>query len=99
MTAKLIRNYTRRDILKVGAGSALTLNFFPSRVFGANDRIAVAGIGAGGKGRADIAGSAAAGADIVAVCDVDPRRGADSYKKYPKAKRFADFRVMLDKFV
>ena len=98
MAAKLIKNYTRRDILKAGAVSALTLNFLPARVFGANDRIAVAGIGAGGKGRADIAGSAAAGADIVALCDVDPRRGADSYKKYPKAKRFADFRVMLDKF-
>jgi len=98
VAAKLIKNYTRRDILRVGAVSTLTLNFLPARVFGANDRIAVAGIGAGGKGRADIAGSAAAGADIVALCDVDPRRGADSHKKYPKAKRFSDFRVMLDKF-
>ena len=94
---RLVKNYSRREILKTGTTSALALNFFPSRVFGANERIAVAGIGAGGKGRADIAGSAAAGADIVALCDVDPRRGADSYKKYPKAKRFADFRVMLDK--
>jgi predicted dehydrogenase len=98
VAAKLIKNYTRRDILRVGAVSTLTLNFLPARVFGANDRIAVAGIGAGGKGRVDIAGSAAAGADIVALCDVDPRRGADSHKKYPKAKRFSDFRVMLDKF-
>ena len=97
MAARLIRNYTRRDILKAGAASALALNFVPARVFGANERLAVAGIGAGGKGRADIAGSAAAGADIVALCDVDPRRGAVSFKKYPKARRFADFRVMLDK--
>jgi predicted dehydrogenase len=95
---RLIKSYTRRDILKAGAVSALAINFFPSRVFGANARIAVAGIGAGGKGTADIKGSAAAGADIVALCDVDPRRGAGSFKKYPKAKRFTDFRVMLDKF-
>ena len=95
---RLIKSYTRRDILKAGTTSTFALNFFPARVFGANDRIAVAGIGAGGKGTADIAGSAAAGADIVALCDVDPRRGAGSYRKYPKAKRFTDFRVMLDKF-
>jgi len=98
MPVKLIKNYSRRSVLKIASATTLSFNFFPRRVFGANDRIAVAGIGAGGKGRADIAGSATAGADIVALCDVDPRRGADSYKKYPKAKRFADFRVMLDKF-
>ena len=33
----------------------------------------------------------------MALCDVDPRRGAGSFKKYPKAKVFNDFRVMLDK--
>ena len=95
---RLIKSYTRRDVLKVGAASAFAFNFFPSRVFGANNRIAVAGIGAGGKGTADIAGSAAAGADIVALCDVDPRRGVGTIKKFPKAKVFTDFRVMLDKF-
>ena len=63
----LIKSYTRRDVLKVGAASAFAFNFFPSRVFGANNRIAVAGIGAGGKGTADIAGSAAAGADTLKI--------------------------------
>jgi len=87
----------RREFFRAGAASALAINFVPSRVFGANERLAVAAIGAGGKGRADIAGARAAGADIVALCDVDPRRGAGSYKKFPKAKRFADFRVMLEK--
>ncbi len=94
---RLIKSYTRRDILNAGAVSAFAINYFPARVFGANERLAVAAIGAGGKGRADIAGSAAAGADIVALCDVDQGRGAASFKKYPKAKRFTDFRVMLDK--
>ena len=87
---------SRRKAIQVGATSAFAFNFFPSRVFGANNRIAVAGIGAGGKGTADIAGSAAAGADIVALCDVDPRRGAGTIKKFSKAKVFTDFRVMLD---
>ena len=89
---------TRRQALFAGAAPAFAFQFVPARVFGANDRLAVAGIGAGGKGNADIAGSAAAGADIVALCDVDPRRAAGSIKRYPKAKVFTDFRVMLDKF-
>ena len=57
----------------------------------------VAGIGAGGKGRADISGAANAGCDIVALCDVDKGRGSGMFKAHPKARRFADFRVMLDK--
>ena len=61
---------TRRKAIQAGAASAFAFNFFPARVFGANARIAVAGIGAGGKGRADIAGSAAAGADIVGAEDL-----------------------------
>ena len=94
----LVRNYSRRDLFKASAASAFAINFVPSSVFGANARLKVAGIGAGGKGRADIGGSAAAGADIVALCDVDPRRGAATIKNFPKAKVFTDFRVMLDKF-
>ena len=57
----------------------------------------VAGIGSGGKGRADITGAAKAGADIVALCDVDEASAAAMFKTHAKAKRFADFRVMLEK--
>ena len=57
----------------------------------------VAGIGAGGKGSSDISGSAGHGANIVALCDTDDNRAAGTYKKFPKAKRYKDFRVMLEK--
>ena len=90
-----IKSYTRRDILKAGAASALAVNFLPSRVFGANERLAVAGIGVGGKGGSDISGASKIG-DVVALCDVDSRRGGGAFGKWPKAKRFTDFRVMLD---
>ena len=90
-----IKSYTRRDILKAGAASALAVNFLPSRVFGANERLAVAGIGVGGKGGSDINGASKIG-DVVALCDVDSRRGGGAFGKWPKAKRFTDFRVMLD---
>jgi predicted dehydrogenase len=91
------RDMTRRRF--IGASTVATFGFqvVPSRVFGANNRLAVAGIGAGGKGRADISGAANAGCDIVALCDVDEGRGSGMFNAYPKAKRFPDFRVMLDK--
>jgi uncharacterized protein (DUF1501 family) len=52
----LIKSYTRRDVLKAGAASAIAVNFLPSRVFGANERLTMAGIGVGGKGGSDING-------------------------------------------
>ena len=57
----LIKTYTRRDILKAGTASAIAINFLPSRVFGANERITMAGIGVGGKGGSDISGAGEVG--------------------------------------
>jgi len=89
-------NQSRRKFLKTGAATALAFQIVPSRVFGANERVAVAGIGAGGKGASDIAGARGAGADIVALCDIDSKRLAGAVKKYPGSKGFSDFRKMLD---
>ncbi|MFP6854986.1 MAG: Gfo/Idh/MocA family oxidoreductase, partial [Opitutales bacterium] len=63
----------------------------------ANERVNVAGIGVGGKGASDVAGVAQHGANIVALCDVDKQRAGGTFKKFPKAKVYSDFRVMLDK--
>ena len=88
---------TRRRFIGASAVATFGFQVVPSRVFGANSRLAVAGIGSGGKGRADITGAAKAGADIVALCDVDESRADAMFKTHAKAKRFADFRVMLEK--
>ena len=85
----------RRKFLQASAAGTFAFQFVPSRAFGANERVAVAGIGSGGKGSSDIAGASGAGADIVALCDVDDGRAAGTYKKFPKAKRFKDFRKLL----
>ncbi|PYI87408.1 MAG: oxidoreductase, partial [Verrucomicrobia bacterium] len=55
----------------------------------------IAAIGAGGKGDVDVAGCDSE--NIVALCDVDVNRAADTFKKHPSAKRYKDFRVMLEK--
>jgi predicted dehydrogenase len=35
--------------------------------------------------------------NIVALCDVDQKQATPTYKKYPKAKVYNDYRIMLEK--
>jgi predicted dehydrogenase len=93
------RRLSRRSFVRgLGAGAALTV--VPRHVLGApgkkapSEKLNIAGIGVGGQGGHDI--NAVAGENIVALCDVDERRAAGTYKKFPKAKRYTDFRKMLD---
>jgi predicted dehydrogenase len=48
-------------------------------------------------GGGDLATLARLGVNVVALCDVDDERAAGSYKAFPHARRYKDFRVMLDK--
>jgi predicted dehydrogenase len=48
-------------------------------------------------GGVDIATVSKLGTNIVALCDVDGARGAGSFNAFPKAARYKDFRVMLEK--
>lgn len=93
---------SRRTFLAAAAGSAL-VTIVPRHVLGGagflapSERINLAGIGAGGMGGGDIATHARLGANVVALCDVDDARAAGSYKAFPKARRYRDYREMLDK--
>ena len=61
-----------------------------------NERIAMASVGIGGKGTSD-SDDAGAHGDMVAICDVDAQRLQEGgQKRFPKAKRFTDFRQMFD---
>ena len=95
---------TRRDFIR---NSALALGGFyilPRHVLGGkgftapSDKLQVAGIGVGGKGESDLFAFYNSGkADIAFLCDVDDRQCAKSWERYPKAKRYKDYREMLDK--
>jgi predicted dehydrogenase len=91
------RRITRRAFVGTTAASVFAFSYLPSRVFGANERLNVAGIGVGGKGAGDVRDIAAAECNIVALCDVDEQRAAGTFKRFPAAKRYADFRVMLER--
>jgi len=64
------------------------------RADAAMEKLNVACIGIGGRGGANVNG--VAGENIVALCDVDEARAGSAFDKHPKAKKYADFRKMLD---
>jgi predicted dehydrogenase len=88
---------TRRRFLSATASFSLGFTFLPRRVWGANDRFYVAGIGVGGKGAGEVRDVTAAGGTFVALCDVDADRAAKTFQSLPDARRYTDFRVMLEK--
>ncbi|SHN71334.1 Tat (twin-arginine translocation) pathway signal sequence [Flavobacterium fryxellicola] len=93
----------RRDFIKTTAIAAAAFLIVPRHVLGRgyvapSDRLSIASIGVGGKGKSDIAMFAKSGkATISYLCDVDTRRAAESVKAFPKAKFYTDWREMLDK--
>ena len=60
-----------------------------------NEKLNIAGVGVGGRGGQDLGGLTSE--NIVALCDVDSRQAAATFKRYPKATQHVDFRKMLDK--
>ena len=61
-----------------------------------NEKLNFAAIGSGGQGASNIR-AASPTENIVALCDVDDRRAAETFKNFPKAPTYRDFRQMLDK--
>ncbi|MFB3786287.1 MAG: Gfo/Idh/MocA family protein [bacterium] len=95
--------FTRRGFL---IGSAATLAggcaasnvrrvpILQSRRVSPNEKLNIAGIGVGGKGYSDV--ETCDSENIVALCDVDWNSAAGAFNRFPEAKKFKDFRKMLD---
>jgi len=60
-----------------------------------SDKLNIAGIGVGGRGAYDIA-NLSEGSNIVALCDVDEKQAAGTLNRFPNAKKYRDFRRMLE---
>ena len=94
---------SRRSFLATASGAIFNFMIVPRHVLGGAGFIApsemlnIAGIGAGGMGGGDIATIARLGANIVALCDVDDERSSRLVSSLSQARRYKDFRVMLDK--
>jgi len=93
---KLSSGLSRRDLIR-GSAAAVAMTVVPAHVLGGPGRTApseklnIAGIGVGGQGSWDL--DNVSSENIVVLCDVDWQRAADTFKRYPKAKRYRDFRI------
>src|SRR6516162_2342920 len=103
MKSEKVKKASRREFLKnlsmAGAGFFIIPRHVLGRGFVApSDKLNIAGIGVGGKGASDLTGFAASPkANIAFLCDVDDRQATRSVQKFSQAKRYKDFREMLDK--
>ena len=90
---------TRRSFLEKSS-AVFALTYLPGHVLGLNgqtppsEKLNIAGIGIAGQGAGDIGN--VKDQNIVALCDVDWAHAAGTFKAYPKAKQFKDYRKMLD---
>jgi predicted dehydrogenase len=92
---------SRRRFLQTGSAAALGMVWQPltqaqEKKLPASERLRVGIIGVAGQGEADWKPVAAAGAEIVAGCDVDESRTAKFRSAYPKAPFYADFRKLIE---
>ncbi len=98
---------TRREMLKYtmtfGAGLLTVPTLVPRNVLGGegqtppSEKITLAGIGIGGIGHSQLKQAGDVGFQIVALCDVDDRHAEKTYKLYPQARKYHDFRELIDR--
>ncbi|MBI4544388.1 MAG: Gfo/Idh/MocA family oxidoreductase [Gemmatimonadetes bacterium] len=94
------RSITRRDFVGDMARAAVAFTIVPRHVLGRgyrapSDLLRIACIGVGGRGRDNVKG--VSGEVLYALCDVDLNRAEEMFRSYPKAKRYRDFRELLER--
>ena len=94
------KNFSRRDFIGASAATAAGLTILPNQVVSGlghkapSDKLNIAGIGVGGKGQVNLKNMSSE--NIVALCDIDWNYAAKTFKQYPSAKHYMDFRIMLE---
>jgi predicted dehydrogenase len=91
---KLSRREVLRSSAALGAGVWVARASVVRGQPGPNDKLNVAVVGIAGRGAGNLSG--VAGENVVALCDVDEAHAAKSFEKHPAAKKYRDFRKMLD---
>ncbi|HJZ41686.1 MAG TPA: Gfo/Idh/MocA family oxidoreductase [Bacteroidales bacterium] len=92
---------SRREFLGNTAKAAAVFTIVPSQVVSGlgykapSDKLNIACVGIGGMGNSNL-NAVKATENVVALCDVDWKYSANVFKAYPDAKKYWDWRVMLD---
>lgn len=93
---------SRRRFIRNTALAMSGISIVPRHVLGKglippSDKLNVAVIGGGGKGYSDTVNVWNNGvSNIAAICDVDWNMAAKAFEKFPKAKKYKDYRKVLD---
>lgn len=94
------KTFSRRKFISRTATVAAGISIVPRHVLGGvgytapSDALNIAGIGVGGMGAANLGNIT--GQNIVALADVDWKYAAGTFNRYPKAKKYKDYRKMFD---
>lgn len=92
---------SRRKFIGNAAAAAALITIVPRHVMGGkgyippSEKLNIATIGSGGMGGGNT--NAVSSENIIALCDVDFQRAAGTFNKFPNAKQYKDFRIMLEK--
>ncbi len=93
---------SRGEFLRNSAMGLAGLTIVPNNVLGKtmghtapSDKLNIAGVGVGGRGSGVL--RAMDSQNIVALCDVDWKYSKNTFDRYANAKRYWDYREMLDK--
>ena len=93
------RGISRRDLLRGALAAGAFAIVSPQALSGPGQppgrRLNLACIGAGGRGADDL--EELKDQNIVALCDVDWNRAASTFQRFPGARKYRDFREMLQK--
>ena len=98
------KKQSRRDFISTASLAMAGVTIVPRHVLGGkgfiapSDKLLIAGVGVGGKGRGDLKYFHDSGkAEIAYLCDVDDRMSKESRERFPKAKYYHDWRELFDK--
>lgn len=109
MQKKKLDQKSRRSFIKKTSTAMAGFYIVPRHVLGGvgytppSDKLNLAVIGAGGKGKSDILRASGYNEktgktreNVVSLCDVDVKTAQDTFLMFPRVKKYEDYRIMLD---
>lgn len=101
MSTKTSKTLSRRGFIGTSTSALAGLTIIPRHAVSGlghiapSDKLNLAFIGAGGRAGSNLKGLAEQ--NIHTLCDVDWARASNTFSQFPKAKKYRDFREMLEK--
>jgi len=95
MGARIHRRNWLRATAGAGASLLLLRDSRSARGYFANERLGVALVGLSGRGQWFVETVPRIGETVVALCDVNQKRAAGAFQRFPVVPKFQDFRRML----